>query len=102
MRQGKAHRLLMEKEYKRAAELLESTIAIDPSHYCVLLLQRDLGVCLYHLGDYEQSLGLMKKVLDDIVLNPGLWINRFDKNPLEYVQWYINANEEALRRKQQI
>ncbi len=95
-RYGKAHGLVLKERYLEAFKLIRSIIEVDQNHYLVPLLHEDLGICLYHLGEYTESYEIMTKLADRLLTESVKGEFELDLESLERVTWYIRGNEKAM------
>ena len=95
-RLGKAHGLLLSKQYEKSYQLLSSILSAEPADYLLQTLYSDLGIVEYHRGNFQKSIHYLEFCIKDYNKNPKLWESHVQKELLKQVLWYHEESEKQI------
>lgn len=93
---GKAHGLLLKRDFDGSYELLKNILKEGPTNHILPLVHEDLGIVEYHRGNYEESMNYMDYCIQHSVENPNLWSSHDDAERIESISWYYKASKDRL------
>lgn len=96
-RQGKAKRLLNNKKYKLALEVIEQAHANDKNKFFPWIYFETKGIALYYLGRYEEAIKAFENAFEEV--GPMLKDKEVGGSAFSVLQkssWYMKKAENRI------